>query len=87
MTGPSNHKKAKPFNITYILHNVECFRSKISRAHHCGQILMDQSYRHHFKKANQTLSFLIRGGGQGRGYGNKGAGSGCIWGGERGKRG
>ena len=71
-------QKAKPFNASYILHNVECFRSKISRAHHCRQTLMDQIYRHHYKNGNQTLSFLARGVDRGHVYGGKGAGSGVY---------
>ena len=63
MSGPSNHKKVKPFKTKYILHNVELER--VSAAKYPGVTFADDlSWTKHIdstaKKANQTLGFLKR---------------------------
>ena len=63
MSGPSNHKKAKPLNTKYILHNVEL--ESVPVAKYLGVTIADDlSWSKHItittKKANQTLGFLKR---------------------------
>ena len=63
MLGPSNHKKAKPLNTKYILHNVEL--ESVPAAKYLGVTIVDDlSWSKHIdittKKANQILGFLKR---------------------------
>ena len=63
MSGPSNHKKAKPLNTKYILHNVEL--ENVTAAKYLGVTIADDlSWSKHIdittKKANQTFGFLKR---------------------------
>ena len=60
MSGPSNHKKAKPLNTKYILHNVEL--ESVPAAKYLGVTIADDlSWFKHIdittKKANQTLGY------------------------------
>ena len=61
MLGPPNHKKAKPLNTKYILHNVEL--ESVSAAKYLGVTIVDDlSLTKHIdittKMANQTFGFL-----------------------------
>ena len=63
MSDPSNHKKAKPLNTKYILHNVEL--ENVPAAKYLGVTIADDlSWSKHIdittKKANQTFGFLKR---------------------------
>ena len=63
MPDPPNHKKAKPFNSKYIIHNVELER--VCAAKYLGVTIADNlSWTKHIdiiaKKVNQTLGFLKR---------------------------
>ena len=64
MPGPPNHKKAKPLNTKYILHNVEL--KSVSSAKYLGVTMIadDLSWTKHIdittKMANQTFGFLKR---------------------------
>ena len=63
MSGPLNHKKAKPLNTKYILHNVEL--ESVQQQSTYGSPLQTTSHGPNIltlpqKKANQTLGFLKR---------------------------
>ena len=61
MTGTPNHKKAKPLNTKYILHNVEL--ESVSTVKYLGVSIVDNlSWTKHIdittKKVNQTLGLF-----------------------------